>query len=163
MKTKTLFENLVKNDVYQVFLLSSPAHFPLSAWTHPWVVINKKGKLSRYEVRHKHNRVQPALGHIHVNDLPLFDGIEVFLFLDHPRWNPILLGQIEGEENSAAQKMCAFVENSIQTYADKDRYSLFGPNSNTYIQWILDNFPEFKGKLRWNALGNDHAKGKKNT
>lgn len=163
MKKRSLLENLVRNDSYQVFLFVSPAHIPLSIWTHPWVVINKKGQMSRYEVRYKHNRTNPELGHIHINDLPLFDGIEVFSFLDHPRWNATLLGQIEGGENSAAQKMCEFVENSIHAYKDKGRYFLFGPNSNTYIQWILDNFPEFKGKLKWNALGNEYGKGKKNT
>jgi len=76
--------------------------------------------------------------------------------LNYPRWNTTLLGHIEGGENSPAQKMCEFVENSIHTYKDKKNYFLFGPNSNTYIQWILDNNPEFNGKLKWNALGNNY-------
>jgi hypothetical protein len=156
MKTKTQFENIIKSDLYQVFLFTSPAHIPLSIWTHPWVVINKQGNLTRYEVRYKKNRVKPELGHIHINDLPPFDGIEIFSFLKYPRWNATLLGQIEGGENSGAQKMCEFIENSTQTYKDKSRYFLFGPNSNTYIKWILDNSPEFEGKLRWNALGKNY-------
>jgi len=86
----------------------------------------------------------------------LFDGIEVFSFFNHPRWNATLLGKIEGSENSPTHKMCEFIENSPQTYKYKNIYSLLGPNSNTYIQWILDNSPEFKGKLPWTALGNEY-------
>jgi hypothetical protein len=158
MKKRNLFENLINNDLYQVFLFASPAHIPLSIWTHPWFVINKKGKLFRYEVLHKSNRSRPECGHIHVDNLPLFDGIEVFLFLKHPRWNATLLGQIQGGENSAAQRMCDFIEHSICTYKNKDHYCLVGPNSNTYIQWVLDNSPEFTGRLKWNALGNEYGK-----
>ncbi|MDQ3076130.1 MAG: hypothetical protein M3Q34_03300 [bacterium] len=91
---KSNFENLIKKEEYQVFLFVSPAHVPLSAWTHPWFVINKNGVLARYEVRHKHNRIQPSLGHIYINDLPPFDGIEVFSFLSHPRWNATLIGEL---------------------------------------------------------------------
>jgi hypothetical protein len=158
MQTKQSPQNLIKNDSYQVFLFHSPAHIPLSIWTHPWVVINKQGRLSRYEVRYKRNKKNIAFGHIHQDDLPPFDGIEVFSFLDHPRWNATLLEYVEGGEDSLAHNMCQFIENSVHSYKDKDRYFLFGPNSNTYIQWILDNFPEFPGKLTWKALGNNYKK-----
>ncbi len=160
MNIKNSFENLINNDIYQVFLFVSPAHIPLSIWTHPWFVINNKGTLSRYEVRYKSNLVEPKLGHIHIDDLPPFDGIEVFSFLSHPRWNATLLWHIEGEENSPAQKMCEFIKNSTSTYSDRNKYFLFGPNSNTYVQWILNNSPEFKGQLQWNALGNNYKKRK---
>ena len=116
------FQNLVNNDLYQVFLLTSPAHVPLSIWTHPWVVINEKGRLSRYEVRYKKNCNNLELGHIHLNDLPMFSGIEFFSFLNYPRWNATLLGKIEGGENSPAHQMCEFVKNSINTYKDKEKY-----------------------------------------
>ncbi len=158
MKKSNYFNNIINKDKYQVFLFCSPAHIPLSIWTHPWVVINQKGKISRFEVRYKKNKENSALGHIHVNDLPIFDGIEVFSFLDYPHWNATLLGQIEGVENSQAQRMCEFIENSVNTYIDKNKYFLFGPNSNTYIQWILNNSPEFEGKLKWNALGKNYTK-----
>ena len=150
------FEKLVNKNLYQVFLFTSPAHVPISIWKHPWVVINKKGILNRYEVRYKKNINEPSLGYIHKDNLPPFSGIEVFSFLDHPHWNATLLGKIEGEENSPAHKMCDFIESSPKTYANKNKYFLFGPNSNTYIQWILDNYPEFKVRLKWNALGNNH-------
>lgn len=149
----TSFKNLIDKNLYQVFLFASPSHIPFSIYPHPWVVINKRGQLSRYEVRHTKNKTEVSLGYIHINNLPLFDGIEVFSFLSHPRWNATLLGKIEGGENSPAHKMCEFIENSPQTYTYKNRYSLLGPNSNTYIQWILDNSPEFKVKLPWTALG----------
>jgi hypothetical protein len=158
MKNTTVFKNLIKKDSYQVFLFSSPAHIPLSVFIHPWFVINKKGVISRFEVRYKYNRNQPNLGHIHVNNLPPFSGIEVFSFLNHPYWNASLIGTLEGGGGSPAHKMCEFIEKSQFTYKDKNKYFLFGPNSNTYVQWILDNSPEFTAKLPWNALGNNYKK-----
>jgi hypothetical protein len=156
MFSKTSLKNLVDNNTYQVFLFTCPAYFLMSMWRHSWVVVNSKGRLSRWEVLYKRNRTRPEFGYIHENYFPLFDGIEVFSLLDQPRWNATLVGQIEGGENSSAQKMCQFIENTPKTYEHKDEYFLFGPNSNTYVQWILDNSPEFNGKLGWNAFGKDY-------
>ena len=60
---------------------------------------------------------------------------------------------IEGDENSLAAKMAEFIEHSPETYSHSKEYSLVGPNSNTYVQWILNMFPEFPAKLPWNAFG----------
>jgi hypothetical protein len=48
----TDFEKLIKEDVYQVFLFHCACTVPLSFASHPWFVINKKGKISRYAVNH---------------------------------------------------------------------------------------------------------------
>jgi len=72
-------------------------------------------------------------------------------------WGSTLLGYGEGGEGSSTEKMIEFIESSPRTYPYCDTYLLPGPNSNTYIQWILDRFPEFKAKLPWNGFG----KGKK--
>ena len=153
MDQELVFKDLIKNDLYQVFLFSSPAHMPFSSCSHGWFVINKKGEFSRYEIDYKKNIEKLNFGHINVNRLPPFEGLEVFSFLNYPRWKTTFLGQIEGGAGSSAQKMCEFIENSINTYNYKDKYFLFGPNSNTYIQWVLDNNPYFKGNLKWNGLG----------
>lgn len=153
---KKNFESLINKDLYQVFLFCSPAHIPFSIFTHSWFVINKKGILSRYEVRYKRNEKDQSLGYIHKDNLPPFEGIEVFSFLSHPHWKAKLLGSIEGNENSEAKDMILFIENSINTYQNKNKYFGLGPNSNTYTKWILNHFPNFKGKLKWNALGKDY-------
>ena len=45
-----------------------------------------------------------------------------------------MLGLASGGEESLAQKIIEFVENSSEAYPNRDRYSLIGPNSNTYTQ-----------------------------
>lgn len=157
-KPSAKFQELLKLDQYQVFLFACPAHIPLSMWTHPWFVINKKGVLSRYEVRYKKNTREPKLGHIHRDDLPPFDGIEIFSFVSRPRWTATLLGELSGGDGSEAERMALYIEETVATYSDKERYFLLGPNSNTYIRHILDRFPAFPGKLTARSLGKDYGK-----
>lgn len=51
-----------------------------------------------------------------------------------------------------AARMAECIENSPNTYPNKDVYSLTSQNSNTY-QWVLDQFPEVQMKLPWNSFG----------
>ncbi len=49
--------------------------------------------------------------------------------------------------------MVECIENSPHNYPYCGHYSYIGPNSNTYVQWVLDAFPESGLKLPWNAFG----------
>jgi len=44
------FKKLIKRDLYQVFLFSSPVTFPMNFASHPWFIVNLKGKINRWEV-----------------------------------------------------------------------------------------------------------------
>lgn len=157
------FLSLLKNDQFQVLLFTSPAVLPFSFATHPWLVVNRKGHISRFGIAIKKNvstehifgviNNQESWGHIHKNKFPPFHGIWISPFSKKHFWKPKLVGSIEGGENSLAEKMATFIENSGDTYPFKERYSLFGPNSNTYVQWILNHFPESGMHLPWNAFG----------
>lgn len=152
------FEKLIAKDKYQVFLFSCPALFPFSFARHPWFVINKKGALARWEIVHKKDCCQSkSWGHLHLDAFPYFKGFGIFHFYLRyffESYSKIkLLGQIEGGEGSIAQKIIEFIENSKEAYPYKGRYVLTGPNSNTYIQWVLDAFPEWNIKLPWNFFG----------
>ena len=50
------FEQLEKNDEYQVFVFDSSAYFPFNFARHPWFILNKKGVISRWEVRQERNK-----------------------------------------------------------------------------------------------------------
>lgn len=153
-----MLEDLVKKDKYQVFVLSCPASIPFSVFRHLWIVINKKGKLERYEVRHFKNQ-NTNLGYLHINDQSPFSGIYKFLFIKkHFFWKPTLLKQAEGDENSLAFKIIDFVEKSEKNYTYLNTYFPTGPNSNTYVSWILKNFPEFELKLDWFYIGKNYKK-----
>jgi len=146
---------LIKKDKYQVFIFTCPANIPFNFVIHTWIVCNKKGKLTRYEVRHAKNKKNTVL---HLNLFPIFKGIEVFLISNKWYWKGRLLGKIEGD---LAKDIIAFVKKSETDYPYLDKHVLLGPNCNTYVQWILDSFPNLKIKLPWNAIGKNYIKNKK--
>ena len=53
--------------------------------------------------------------------------------------------------------MIEFIKTSKDAYPYKN-YKLSGPNSNTYAQWILNNFPEAGIKLPWNCFDKNYEK-----
>ena len=152
MEGNTL-ENLINKEKYQVFILTCPAYIPFSFARHPWFVLNKKGLLSRWEVRHYKNVSNKDLGYIHLNAQPPFQGVNISFFIKKHFWKSKLTGYIEGDENSTAHKIIKLIENSEKVYPYCYKYFFFGPNSNTYIQWVLDNFPDFNIQLPWNFIG----------
>jgi hypothetical protein len=111
-------------------------------------------------------RGEKSWGHLSLNFFPLFLGT-TFLpvyskaFYDKGNFKVKLLGFTEGDENSIAKEMVNFIENSSNSYPYCNTYHFIGPNSNTYVQWVLDNFPDFKAKLPWNAFGKNYKKTKK--
>ena len=141
------FEDLVNKDKYQVFIFCCPAYFPFNFFRHPWFVINKKGEVSRYEIKHFRNKTDNS--YFFINNEPLFEGIEKTFFVNK-KWEASILSSIEGD---IAEKMIEFIENTKTNYLYCNKYSLLGPNSNTYLQWVLNKFPEFNIKLSWRFIG----------
>jgi len=142
------FQKLIKPDKYQVFVFACPAYFPINFARHAWFVLSEKGKISRYEVRHfKGNKK-----HLFVNFQPPFLGTNI-TFLTNIFWSAKLLGFIEGDENSKAREAIEFIKNSENTYPYLDTYRFYGPNSNTYVQNVLNHFPEFGMNLSLRFIG----------
>ena len=155
------FYNLIKKDKYQVFIFICPGMIPFNFFSHPWFVINKKGILSRWELLFRKNRNKTSWNHLHKNFLPIFQGIEIFPFTHRYFWKSRLLGFIEGNKDSTARLIIKLIESSKKIYPYNNKYFLTGPNSNTYAQWILNNFPQFKVRLPSNCFGKDYIiKGK---
>lgn len=147
------FQSLINKDKYQVFILDCPAYFPINFAKHPWFVLNKKGEISRWEIRHILNKKNSS--HLFVNNQPPFQGINVIFFIKKYFWKVKFLAMIEGDENSIAKKAIDFIESSKDNYPYYNRYFGIGPNSNTYVQNVLNNFPEFNIKLSWRFIGKD--------
>ncbi|MFA6325446.1 MAG: DUF3750 domain-containing protein, partial [Candidatus Paceibacterota bacterium] len=89
------------------------------------------------------------------NVQPPFQGTNITFFVKRYFWKAKLVGFKEGDDNSVAKKIIEFVENSENNYPYCSRYSFWGPNSNTFIQWVLNKFPEFKIKLSWKYIGKE--------
>ncbi len=157
MQSNQPLESHINKDTFQVFLCYSLCSVPLSFAIHPWFVVNKKGTVSRWEVNYIAGKGQENYGYLAKNayNLDPFVGINIFPYSDslNLRWSPGILGMTEGDENSIAKKMIDFIESSHANYAYGDGYRFRGPNSNTYAQWVLGHFPEFKAELPWNAIG----------
>ena len=153
-KTEQEFKNLIKENKYQVFILACRASAPFGFVFHPWFVLNKKGKISRWEIRHFKNN--PHLGYLFLNKQSPFQGLGVPLSLKKRIRKTMLVTYIEGDENSLAQKIIKFIEKSKESYPYKDKYFIAGPNSNTYIKWVFDNFPEFSIELPWSFIGKNY-------
>ena len=158
------FKELINKNLYQVFLFACRAGLPFSFSSHPWFVCAKKGELSRWEILFRKNQCPTCWGHLHLNYLPPTSGIEVspvtfktLTFLNKHYWQGEIVNQLEGSDNSVAHKMIEFIENSKSVYPFCDKYSFFGPNSNTYAEWVIEHFPESNFKLPKNSFGRYYA------
>jgi hypothetical protein len=136
-------------------VLASKPHFPWEFALHAWLVLNKKGTISRWEIRHFMNKSDKSLGHLFVDHQPPFQGIGLFQFSKKNFREVQLVGSAEGDEHSLAYRVIEFVEKSKDTYPFIRRYFITGPNSNTYIKWILKAFPELGIKLSSRFIGSE--------
>ena len=147
------FKKLIKEDKYQVFLLTCPASFPVNFVIHPWFVINRKGVVSRWEVNFWRVETGTKWGHLYKDALPIHQGMRMIAFSNLFWWKARLIASIEGDEHSLAARMAEFIVRSNELYSQSYIYSLIGNNSNTYVQWVINHFPEAHMKLPWNSLG----------
>lgn len=144
------FENLIDKEKYQVFIFYCPAYLPFNFFRHPWIVLNKKGEISRWEIRHYINKENQT--YLFINNQSPFEGINKTLFLKS-KWKANLLGFIEGD---TAFNVIDFIEKTKENYPYVNKYCGLGPNSNTYIQWVLNKFLEFNIKLSWQFIGKNY-------
>ena len=152
MEKKDFF-GLIKKDQYQIFIFSSPVPLPFSIAAHSWIVINIKGNLKRWEILFWPNQCKTSWEHLHLNVKLPWEGWEVLPFLKL-NFSSKLIGKIEGKKGSLAEKMTSWIDKNAKIYPYSVKYHAFpGPNSNTFIQWILNKFPESGLKLQWNAFG----------
>lgn len=150
---KIQFANLINREKYQVFLFSSPVPIPFNFAVHTWFVINLKGEISRWEFgRFRGSPHKNGIG-VLKNFFDPTEGMNKLLWKRYPRFNSKLIDFIEGDGESVAKHLALFIEEYSNTYPLKTKYSLLGPNSNSFIQWILNKFPDANLKLPSNAVG----------
>ncbi|MDF1587397.1 DUF3750 domain-containing protein [Marinimicrococcus flavescens] len=66
---------------------------------------------------------------------------------------PELVGSLEGAEAAAAIPR---IQAAIERYPYRDTYRTWpGPNSNTFVAWLIREVPELKAEMPANAVGKD--------
>lgn len=154
--------NLVRDDCCQLFVLDSPIPIPLSFIKHSYVVVNDYGVLTRWDVLHKKYPGKNHRGYLHKNLFSPWCGLGMVYF---PRvitghfWHfqPRLLGLIEGEPDTVMGEKIASLEEVIYAYPHLDCYlAAPGPNSNTFVQWVLDAIGEQSISLSVAAIGRSY-------
>jgi hypothetical protein len=151
------FQELVDVNKYQVFLFTCPVTIPLNFAVHPWIVTNRVGEIDRWEVWQDADQCETSYSHVHRNLLDLSQGVRKWPY-GNSRFDSKLIGKIEGDVNSIADRMSNFIEVTSPRYHHREKYRLLGPNSNTFVQWILDEYPRSNLRLPVNAIGKGYTK-----
>ena len=147
------YRRIINKEKYQVFLFSSPVPYPLMFAVHTWFVVNLRGKINRWEFgQFKGSPHKNGIGILKDFFEPA-EGMNKYFWKSNPRFNSKLIDFIEGDEDSTAKDLAEFIEVNSNSYPLKNKYILIGPNSNTYIQWVLNRFPKVDFKLPLNAIG----------
>ncbi len=147
--------NISSDSGRMVWLLSSPLPMPLNYFSvHCWfVTLNSQKKFDRWEVWRTPSCCKTSWKYVHKNLFDPWRGISRFpsIFQSDETWPTNLEGIIRGEY---AAEIIDFLENRIQLYPCQDKYVFWpGPNSNSFIQWILDKFPHSGIQLPFSARG----------
>ncbi|UCG34311.1 MAG: DUF3750 domain-containing protein [Phycisphaerales bacterium] len=106
------------------------ASFPFTEGiaTHPWFVV-KPANSSRFERWEVGFWTGEPYGFVHKDLFPLEHDVGIA--------GPRILAELLGAE---AESVVDFIRHESPNYPCKDFYVLLpGPNSNTYLQWVLDN------------------------
>lgn len=150
------FENLLSNHSDQVFLFASPVPFPFFFAVHSWFVIKLHGEVHRWEFGRFRNSPRPGGIGIQHDFLPPLAGMNMFPWSTRPRYPSNLVGHITSTTSSTATELARFIHCSSMEYPLKRNYSYTGPNSNTYVAWVLRQFPASGLKMPWNAFGKSY-------
>jgi hypothetical protein len=96
---------------------------------HHWLVVQRGDRRDRWEVwQYPDYGGERSAGHLHKNLLPPDVGVG-----SGPSW------MIERWSGAAADRLAERIEASPETYPWCFKYHYWpGPNSNTYVQWILE-------------------------
>ncbi len=111
---------------------------------HCWLVINSANKRDRWEVwQHRNVGGEASWGYLHKNLLPADTGVGA---------GPSHL--VETWCGPVAGTLARRIERSPRDYPWRNRYFLWpGPNSNTWVQWVLSG----ERRLGWKARGRFYA------
>ena len=147
------FNDLIHSELYQIFLFAAPLPLPLNFAVHAWFVIQFNGLIERWEFGRFMDSPHPNKIGVLKNFMTPTSGMRKYPWKTSKGTQAKLYGYIEGLRDSIAHKMFDFIQKETPNYTLQNTYTLTGPNSNTYMQWVINRFPESTFKLPFNAFG----------
>lgn len=140
-----LAPELITEDTFQIY------HARAYSWrgnfaVHPWVAWIKKGDKSYTVAQVTYWKMMSSKTSVSVlKDIPDRK------WYDSP---PTLMYELKGAK---AAKAIAKVERLIENYPFKSSYTLYpGPNSNTFVSYLIRNIDELETELPPHAIGKDY-------
>lgn len=117
---------------------------------HYWYVVIKSQQQDRWEIWQKPSLTRESWGHLHKNLMPVNSGVGNGASWLETSW-----------QGDLAQQLATIIESSPATYPYNQCYRYFpGPNSNTYVQWILKQV-DSNYRLSFKGIGKYYALNKK--
>lgn len=139
-----------------VFILSSPIPYPFAFARHFWFVIKVGEDWERWEFGQFKSAPDKKIG-VFKDLMPLTMGMNRYFWKSKPRHKSYLHFSLSAEE-PVTGKIIDFLRQEAADYPLRDTYRYLGPNSNTFVQWVLYHFPELDYKLPWRAVGKRYAR-----
>ena len=123
---------------------------------HYWFVIHTQTGSDRWEIWQTANLKPPCWGHLYKNLLPVYAGVGNGESWMEQEWQSGRSGT--EEQGDAAIVLAQVIEASPDRYPAPHCYRYWpGPNSNTYVQWILDQ-AQIPHPLSHRGLGKGYVK-----
>lgn len=145
---------------YSVSLYATPMSFPLHFTVHTWIEISDGETTDRYDLWGYPGlpTKSPHHGYVYHNLLPDHLGTTVSPFAKAASLKGRQAGRriqhVSGPANSPAHQAYRTIKEHAFVYPAAHTYNMiWGPNCNTYTQWLLDQTQHPELILPWNAWG----------
>lgn len=147
--------------MYTVRVYASAMPLPIPFVLHTWVVVSDGSTTDRFDVMGFHEDGSwERRGYVYKNYHPPDAGCPVLalgtrrLWPDTLKWRRRVLYTLQGEEGSPVHGIWKLLRSAPEVYPYVHSFGLiFGPNCNTFTQWVLDKVSPGAYTLPWNGLG----------
>jgi hypothetical protein len=134
---------------------------PIPFVLHTWIVVTHNDISDRYDVMGFHeDGAGKRNGYLYTNFHSPETGVPILaigtkrLLKDTLQWESKVLFTLQGDVGSPAHKIWELLHNQQDTYPYIHQFGLvFGPNCNTFTQWVLDQGTSGEITLPWGAWG----------
>jgi len=160
--TELELRKLIEPNTSQIFLFSSPCILPIFFARHPWFVLSVAGKLTRFEAGFSKDLITDVNSpYVRKDSWPAHVGIRMLPGKWKLNWGSRLEGVISSKNIPEIDKIIEFIKVSGTNYPYRTKYHFWGPNSNTYAQWVLKAFPGIFPPLPAGSFGKNFKKANK--